>query len=61
MAGMMGQMQQLAESIGKAMQPPPQMPSPPPPMSPATKAVLSQPGAPSLEAVMAQLMKQRGP
>ena len=63
MAGMMGQMQQLVEIMGKAMQPPspPQMPTPQPPMSPATRDVMSQPGAPPLEVLMAQLMKQRGP
>ena len=63
MAGMMGQMQQLADSMGKAMQPPPQpqMPPPPPPMSPATRELMSQPGMPPLDAIMAQLMKQRLP
>lgn len=62
MAGMLGQMQGLMAQMAKAMQPPPapQMPTPPPPMSPATKEVLSQPGAPPLEVILAMLTKARG-
>jgi hypothetical protein len=58
---MMGQMQTMIGAMKDAMDPPapPQAPPPPPPMSPATRDVLAQPGAPPLEALMAQLVKQR--
>lgn len=62
MAEMIGQMQGLMGAMQQAMQPPPppQMPPPPPPpLSPATRQVLGQPGAPPLEAIMAELMRQR--
>ena len=61
MADLMGSMQSLMGAMQQAIQPPPpQMPPPPPPpMSPVTRQVLSQPGAPPLEAIMAQLLKSR--
>lgn len=57
----LGQAQGLMDAMTKAMQPPPpvQIPPPPPPLSPVTRSVLSQPGAPPLEAMMAELMRQR--
>lgn len=58
---MMGQMQSLVGAMKDAVNPPapPQAPPPPPPVSPATRDVLSQPGAPPLEALMAELLRQR--
>ena len=57
----MGQLQGLMGAMQKAVEPPPpvQMPPPPPPMSPATRAVMSQPGTPPLEALMSELLRQR--
>ena len=58
---MMGQMQTMIGAMKDAANPPapPQAPPPPPPMSPATKEVMSQPGVPPLEALMAELVRQQ--
>ena len=61
MSELMGSMQSLMGAMQQAMQPPPpvQTPPPPPPMSPATREFMAQPGAPPLDALMAELMRRR--
>jgi hypothetical protein len=58
---LMGTMQSLMSAMQQANQPPPpiQTPPPPPPLSPATKEVMARPGALSLDALMAELMRRR--
>lgn len=61
---LLGQASGLMDAMTKALSPPSAPmptapPTPPPPLSPVTRSIISQPGAPPLEALMAELLRAK--